>query len=167
MACVASRPIFVWLGLLATLLLPAPAKLLSHKQKCSLSLHVHWCGCAQGLWSGLSKKVPQEHLAASTVMRVVQLHAANTSQSSLLIRFCSIAPAVSLGSCSGSTSWSLLVLYELQAMLLLSTNAELLTHQNYKWQWYHGNRPTCTLHVSLPPRFYRQWFQTIQSQVVS
>ena len=72
------------------------------------------------------------------------LHAANTYQSSQLIRFCRIAPAVSLGSCSGSTSWSLLVLFGLQAMLLLSTNAELLTHQNYKRQWYR-NRPTCTL----------------------
>ena len=68
----AGRSIFVWLGLLATLLLPAPAKLLSHKQKCSLSLHVHWFGCAQGLWSGFSKKLPQEHLAASAVMPVVR-----------------------------------------------------------------------------------------------
>ena len=59
------------------------------------------------------------------------LHAASTYQSSQLIRFCRIAPAVSLGSCSGSTSWSVLVLFGLQAMLLLSTNAELLTHQNY------------------------------------
>ena len=36
-----------------------------------------------------------------------------------------------LGGCSGSMSGSLLVLFGLQAMLLLSTNAELLTHQNY------------------------------------
>ena len=68
----ASRSIFVWLGLLATFLIPSPAKLLSHKQKRSLSLHVHGCGCAQELWSGFSKKVPQEHLAASTVMPVVR-----------------------------------------------------------------------------------------------
>ena len=39
------------------------------------------------------------------------LHAANAYQSSQLIRFCRIAPAVSLGSCSGSTSWALLVLF--------------------------------------------------------
>ena len=68
----AGRSIFVWLGLLATFLIPSHAKLLSHKQKCSLSLHVHWFGCAQILWSGFSKKVPQEHLAASTLMPVVQ-----------------------------------------------------------------------------------------------
>ena len=35
-------------------------------------MHVHWFGCVQGLWSGFSKKVPQEHLATSNVMPVVR-----------------------------------------------------------------------------------------------
>ena len=47
-------------------------KIAVSQTKWLLSLHVHWFGCAQGLWSGLSKKVPQEHLAASAVMGAVR-----------------------------------------------------------------------------------------------
>ena len=74
-----------------------------------------------------------------------------------------------LGGCSGSMSGSLLVLFGLQAMLLLSTNAELLTHQNYNnynWQCYL-NRPTCSMWAYLPRIFTETMVRTIQCQVVS
>ena len=68
MSCVATRPIFVWLGLLATFLIPSPAKSLSHTQKCTYIDSAARSNCE----AGFSKKVAQEHLATSTVMPVVR-----------------------------------------------------------------------------------------------
>ena len=64
----ASRSIFVWLGLLATFLIPSPAKSLSHTQKCTYIDSAARRDCE----AGFSKKVAQEHLATSTVMPVVR-----------------------------------------------------------------------------------------------
>ena len=165
----AGRSIFVWLGLLDTLLLPALAKLLSHKQS----------GCWVCTYIDSAAHRDCEVASQSKWLRSIwqlrpwcpwfDLHAANTYQSSQLIRFCRITPAVSLRSCSGSTSWSLLVLFGLQAMLLLSTNAELLAHRNcnnYNWQCYL-NRPTCSMWAYLPQIFTETMVRTIQCQVVS
>ena len=54
-------------------------------------------------------------------------------------------------------------------MLLLLTNAELLTHQNYNnynWQCYL-NRPTCSMWAYFPRIFTETMVRTIQCQVVS
>ena len=71
-----------------------------------------------------------------------------------------------LGGCSGSISWSLLLWFGLQAMLLLSPNAELLTHQRYKWRFYL-DRPTCSMWAYRPRILTETMVWTIQCQVVS
>ena len=83
-----------------------------------------------------------------------------------MTRFCRIAPGVSLGNDSGSTSWSVLLWFGLRARLLLSTNAELLGHQAYKCRCYL-NRPACSCMWVWPLCFPKTIVRIIQSQGVS
>ena len=122
---------------------------------------MHAVGCLRQVRTGFSEKVAQEHLQLQTYCPRFDLNATTAYQ-----RLPAISPLQDQTWCScqfrssGSTSKSLLIQTELQAMLLLSTNAELCriaNHQSCNWQ--------CYLHW--PDALHGKWFRTIQSQVMS
>ena len=153
----------------AMLLLPASAKLLSRKQSsCWVCTYINTparrnCEAAsQRKWLRTSSSFGSDACGSIYMLRTL------VKAPSWFAFAGSLQLSVWEG-CSGSTSWALLVLFGLQAMLLLSTNAELLTHQNYNnynWQCYL-NRPTCSMWAYLPRIVTETMVRTIQCQVVS
>ena len=103
----------------AMLLLPASAKLLSRKQSgCWVCTYIN-TAAHRNCEAASQRKCFRSTQQLQPSCPWFDLHAANAYQSSYLVRFCRIAPAVSLGSCSGSISGFWLLWLGLEAMLLL------------------------------------------------